>query len=331
MTRISGMLTNCPVLESLIIAYHPRRAAGFHLPAADDFLLCARWSTLRSLVLTNLRCSSIAGADAIASFLSAHGQLESLHLDVSFGTARAPLCLHDDTLPRLKELKANRDVTSAILACPVLSSECCRPLETLKGLKLSGLGGNAFLTNLRAYGQTVRRVELLSYTDIDEVRKLAEAAPQLTWLDVGKRIDVHGGASAAMGVDRAGRPAPAITTNFTEWANTLAILPQLGTFHGVRFFYEVAPSVLAAPVHASSSGPPLHGATIPSAPSERTRLPVTPSDRSRMRKNEEVAATFAWKCPKLRRMDHWEEGAGRVVILSRDGDKVRYEVRRVRA
>lgn len=330
MTRISGMLTNCPVLESLIIAYHPRRAAGFHLPAVDDFLLCARWSTLRSLVLTNLRCSSIAGADAVAAFLSAHGQLEVLHLDVSFGAARAPLCLHDDTLPRLKELKANRDVTSAILACPVLSAQSCRPLETLKGLKLSGPGGNAFLASLRAFGQTVKRVELLSHTDIDEVKRLAESAPQLTWLDVGKRTDVHGGTNAAIGVDRAGRPAPAIATNFTEWANALALLPQLGTFHGVRFFYEVAPSALAAPMHASSSGP-APGATIPSAPSDRTRLPVTPSDRSRMRKNEEVAATFAWKCPKLRRMDHWEEGAGRVVILSRDGDKVRYEVRRVRA
>lgn len=328
MTRISGMLTNCPVLESLSVTYHPRRLAGFHLPAADDFLLCARWSTLQSLVLTNLRCSPISGADAVASFLSAHAQLEVLHLDVSFGTARAPLCLHDDTLPKLKELKANRDVTSAILACPILSSESGRPLEILKGLRLSGPGGEAFLANLRAFGQTAKRIELVSYADIDEIRKLAEAAPQLTWLDVGKRIEVHGGAATAMGVDRAGRPAPPIATNFAEWAGILAHLPQLATFHGVRFFYEVAPSALAAPTHNSSSGLP--GTTIPSAPSERTRLPVTPSDRSRMRKNEEVAATFASKCPKLRRMDHWEEGTGRIVVLARDGDKVRYEVRRVK-
>ncbi|KZT66597.1 hypothetical protein DAEQUDRAFT_730009 [Daedalea quercina L-15889] len=331
MTRISGMLTNCPVLESLSIAYQPRRAAGFHLPAADDFLLCARWSTLRTLTLTNLRCSPIAGPDAVASFLAAHSELEVLHLDISFG-GRTAVCLPDETLPKLKELKASRETANAVLACPV--SPLGRPLETLKGLKLSGSGGDAFLANLRAFGQAIKRVELLSYTDVDEVRKLAEAAPQLTWLDVGRRVDAHGVAGTAMGVDRAGRPAPAIATNFTEWAGALAHFPQLATFHGVRFFYEVAPSALVPPSaafapHNSSSGP--HGgATIPLAPSERSRLPLTPSDRSRMRKNEEVAAALAGKCQKLRRLDHWEEGTGRVVILAREGDKVRYEVRRVR-
>ncbi|KAH9932343.1 uncharacterized protein B0H18DRAFT_987658 [Fomitopsis serialis] len=337
MTRISGMLTNCPVLESLSIAYQPRRAVGFHLPAADDFLLCARWSTLRTLALTNLRCSPLAGPDAVASFLAAHVQLEVLHLDISFGAARAAtICLADETLPRLKELKASREVASAILACPILPTKAHpegRPLETLKGLRLSGPGGNVFLANLGAFGHIVKRIELVNYADIDEVRKLSDAAPQLTWLDVGKRIDGHGAAGTAMGVDRAGRPAPAIATNFTEWASVLAHFPQLATFHGVRFFYEVAPAALAPPsasfVHNSSSG--VHAATIPLAPSERTRLPVTPSDRSRMRKNEEVAATFAWKCQKLRRMDHWEEGTGRVVVLLRDGDKARYEVRRVRS
>ncbi|TFY62090.1 hypothetical protein EVJ58_g4085 [Rhodofomes roseus] len=336
MTRISRMLTNCPVLESLSIAYQPRRAPGFYLPAADDLLLCARWSTLRTLVLSNLRCSALAGPDAVASFLAAHVQLEVLHLDLSFGQARTSICLPDETLPKLKELKASREMANAILACPVLPTVTHpegRPLETLKGLKLAGPGGDAFVANLRAFGQTVKRIELLGYTDMDEIRKLSDAAPQLTWLDVGKRIDGHGAAGAAMGVDRAGRPAPAIATNFAEWASVLAHFPSLATFHGARFFYEIAPSALAQPsaafVHNSSSGP--HAmATIPLAPSERTRLPITPSDRSRMRKNEEVAATLAWKCQKLRRLDHWEEGTGRVVILLRDGDKVRYEVRRVR-
>lgn len=92
-----------------------------------------------------------------------------------------------------------------------------------------------------------------------------------------------------------------------EWAAILAQLPQLTTFHGVRFFYEVAQG---------------SGATA--------SVPLTLSERSRMRRNDEIASLLAWKCTKLRRLDHWEEGSGRVVVLLRDGDKVRYEVRRVK-
>jgi len=62
-------------------------------------------------------------------------------------------------------------------------------------------------------------------------------------------------------------------------------------------------------------------------------------DRSRIRKNDEVAGVFAWKCPKLRRLDYWEEGAGKVIVLIKDGQEravggekegVRWEVRRAR-
>jgi hypothetical protein len=64
-----------------------------------------------------------------------------------------------------------------------------------------------------------------------------------------------------------------------------------------------------------------------------------------MRKNDEIAGVLAWKCPKLRRVDYWEEGAGKVVVLLREreqghghGDeggkeregKARWEVRRLR-
>ena len=76
------------------------------------------------------------------------------------------------------------------------------------------------------------------------------------------------------------------------------------TFHGVKLFYEVTA--------ADPSGP------------------LSASERSRQRKNEEVASVLAWKCPKLRRLDHWEEGSGKVVVLVRDGEKVRYETRRVK-
>ena len=54
------------------------------------------------------------------------------------------------------------------------------------------------------------------------------------------------------------------------------------------------------------------------------------SDRSRTRKNDEVASVLAWKCPKLRRLDLWDDASGRVVVLIRDAERVRYEVRRVK-
>lgn len=84
----------------------------------------------------------------------------------------------------------------------------------------------------------------------------------------------------------------------------LAPLTELTTFHGVRLFYEVS-------------------STDPNAA-------VSLSERSKLRKNEEIVSTLVWKCAKLRRVDHWEEGSGRVVIIIRDGEKARYEVRRVR-
>ncbi|KAJ7277458.1 hypothetical protein C8J57DRAFT_1309327, partial [Mycena rebaudengoi] len=85
-------------------------------------------------------------------------------------------------------------------------------------------------------------------------------------------------------------------SNAAEWVQLLAGLPELATFYGVRFFYEV-----------------------------------------RVRKNDEVAGVLAWKCVKLKRVDHWEEGGGKVVVLVRDGErergaeKVRWEIRRVKA
>ena len=193
LTRISSMLHACPNLESLSISYIPRHAPGFFNPVADDFLLCGRWASLRALTLTSLWCTPHAGLDAAAAFLSALASLEVLHLDVSFGTAAnggggggalAPsFKFPPNCLPRLRELKASREVAGALLASGV-----GRPLETLKGVKLSGSARDrAFLDALKAFGQTVRRLELAGWNEMEDVRRLAECAPGLVWLDLGKR------------------------------------------------------------------------------------------------------------------------------------------------
>jgi hypothetical protein len=61
-----------------------------------------------------------------------------------------------------------------------------RPLESLKGFKLGGGRDTALLQSLKGY-PNLKRVDLLAFNDIEDVRKLAEFAPNVTWLDVGKR------------------------------------------------------------------------------------------------------------------------------------------------
>ncbi|KAJ6590168.1 hypothetical protein DFH09DRAFT_222828 [Mycena vulgaris] len=302
LSRIGGMLSHCPNLEALDISYAQVRNTPSSHPMADELLLYSRFPHLTSLALTNLRCSI---ADAPATFLSTHTQITHLRLDL--GTS-SRLVLPPNTLPHLRELHCNRDIATAVLSCP---SDAPRPLETLKGVRLAGpttpcpdsTGASAdqlFLTSLRRYGADVRRIELAGWSEMDDVRRLAECAPGLVWLDIGKK-----GASR-------GPPV----SNAAEWALLLAGLPELTTFHGVRFFYEVSATA-----------------------SVSTNVNLTMADRSRVRKNDEVAGVLAWKCVKLRRLDHWEEGGGKVVVLVRDGErergaenlKVRWEVRRVKA
>ncbi|CCM01344.1 uncharacterized protein FIBRA_03394 [Fibroporia radiculosa] len=301
MSRISSMLTNCPILESLDIGYTPRRNPGFFNPVMDDFLLCGRWPHLRSLSLSNLWCSPHAGFDATATFLFAHSQLETLHLDISFGAGapggaapRRPFMLPPNSLPRLRELRASKEIANAVLECPC-DAPGGRPLETIKGVRLSGsTWDQVFFANLRIFGASLKRLELAGWNEMDDIKRLVECVPQLAWLDIGKRAG--SGVTNAVLQAHTSKPAPLITTNFVEWAALLANMSNLATFHGARFFYEVASTSTAA-------------------------VPLSISDRSRVRKNDEVASMLAWKCPKLRRLDHWEEGSGKVIVLLRDGDK----------
>ena len=81
-------------------------------------------------------------AEAPSSFLSAHPSLEVLHMDTNIHSrpAAAQLVLTDGALPRLREIKASREVINAILVCP---SKEKRPLEVIKGFKLSGYNNSA--------------------------------------------------------------------------------------------------------------------------------------------------------------------------------------------
>lgn len=147
--------------------------------------MCGRWKSLASLTLDNLWCTT-QGLDCLAAFLSAHTNLEILHFDstVASITTLATL-LPPNTLPRLKELKSNREFANAILSC---KTDAPRPLETLKGIRLSGFEWDrAFFANLARAGGKISRVELAGWNEMEDLRKLLECVPKLTWLDVGNR------------------------------------------------------------------------------------------------------------------------------------------------
>ena len=290
------MLHHCPNLQSLDISYSSTRN-GFANPRGDDLFLCGRWSALRSLTLTNLACS-LEGLGAVSTFLLAHPYIESLHLDLGRVVAQQ-LVLLPNTLPRLRELRCSKDIAMAVLNCP---SESMRPLESLKGVRLAGQAWDAaFLDALKFGGSTIKRLDLAAYTELEDIRRLAECVPKLAWLDVGKKANSNVNMNVTV-------------SNVVDWAELLTQLPELTTFHGVRFFYEVTDAAAIAAATNSSSA------------SSNMSL----SDRSRVRKNDEVASVLAWKCPKLRRLDHWDENSGKVIVLLKDGEKVRWETRRVK-
>ena len=213
------------------MSYTPRTQPGFHNPAADAFLLTGRWAHLRALTLSTLWCTPHAGPTALAAFLAAHPALETLHLDISFGAGNdaaargAPLKLAPGSLPRLRELRASRDVVVAVLTCPFSDPEvdegvgAVRPLETIKGVRLGGpVRDRAFLDSLRAHGQTVRRLELAGWNDMEDVRRLVECVPRLTWLDLGRRTSTAMPGAAATGA--------AATSHATAKAAVAHVVPN---------------------------------------------------------------------------------------------------------
>jgi hypothetical protein len=278
----------------------------------------SHWTNLTKLVLTDLRFSPGAGLDAAATFLSDHPNVEVLHLEVTCGVRGGwgRVILPPNTLPRLREIKANKEVVNTILECPC---DAPRPIETIKGVRLSGSSvsdsswdqDQGFFANLRKYKAALKRIELSGWNEMEDIRRLVECVPGLTWLDVGKKT--------TNGVPLV-KDKFAPVNNTVEWTILLSTLPELTTFHGVRFFYFVADGIMA-----------------------RKMDEVSASDRSRIRKNDKIASLLAWKCPKLRSLDHWDDTAGRVIVLVRnsgactngnvppDEKKVGWDVRRVKA
>ena len=147
--------------------------------------MCGRWETLTSLTLNNLWCTT-QGLDCLATFLSAHNNLETLHFDSTVASiATLATLLPYNSLPRLKELQSNREFANAILSC---KSAAPRPLETLKGIRLSGSEWDrTFFANLARAGGKISRVELTGWNEMEDLRKLLECVPKLSWLDVGNR------------------------------------------------------------------------------------------------------------------------------------------------
>lgn len=160
----------------------PTRSQIAHLPPVNE-LLEGRWTNLTGPSLSSgVHCTSTTN---LSDFLSEHHQLESLHLDVA-GVHN--LDLRPDTLPHIREVIATKDVLNAVLGCNLSSGEGLRPIESVKGFKLSGVHATVdgkrvdheLLHNLKKHSSTLHRVELGGWHDMDDVRRLASSLPGLT-------------------------------------------------------------------------------------------------------------------------------------------------------
>lgn len=331
--------------QHLSVTFIRLRSPSGSLPVLDN-LADHRWANLRSLTVVGLRATS----SSLSQLLMGHPLLETLHLEV-FGVYS--LALKSGSLPNLKELHADKGIISSILDT---SFDEPQKLEVVKGFKLSGIhamvdGKHAdtpLFHNLKRHSRTIRRVELAGWNDMDDIRKLASSLPNVAHLDVGKRLGANPGRAAAQG-------GP--VTNFEEWLEVLDKLPELSALHGVKFFYEISSANLLSPVNNNpnlstpSSYSTATGSAADSAVAAKINNQMSLMDRSRIKKNDWTASMLVWRCPKLRRVDHWDDGTSRAIVLTRgpvtalaadpsaesgdvaakENNKVRWEVRRMKA
>lgn len=80
------------------------------------------------------------------------------------------------------------------------------------------------------------------------------------------------------------------------------LVPAIETFFGVKLFRQ-----------------------IPDIPVDD----MGASDRSKAKRNAEIASNLARQCLKLRRLQHWEDGGSKIIVLLRRDPERRYKVVRV--
>jgi hypothetical protein len=172
-------------MQSLHVGYEHRRGPGSVLPMADDFLTSSHWPQLTTLTLKNLLCTQTAGMAAAAMFLSMHANLQVLHLDISVIQGRPRLILPPNSLPHLREIHSSKYMVNTILEC---HTDKPRPLEVIKGVSLNDESwDDVFFANLKKCGSLIKRVDLAGWSEMEDIRLLADCVPKLTWLNVGQR------------------------------------------------------------------------------------------------------------------------------------------------
>ena len=191
----------------------------------------------------------------------------------------------------------------------------------------------------------VRTIELSGWHDTEEIRKLIPSIPNVQYLDLGKKL---GAMARRNGHTERGGPSsnPGLpASNITEgMIDLLSTLPELSTLHGVKFFYELSSAPTDAWVSTCDTSTSALAMACVNSTRQSHTAQMSVMERSRMRKNDEIAGVLAWKCGKLRWVDHWDEGSSKIIQLLRDNDvlqtddggtpggkdKVRWEVRRVK-
>lgn len=245
--------------------------------------------------------------------------------------------LPPNSLPRLREVEARQAVLNAILdsSCIAEGGQFLRPLEVVKGFSLSGTQPNSPPANLRLdqilmshlarHSSTIKRVELAGWHDMDDVKSLAKSIPGVNYLDLGKRLGV-----GSRDPGRFSAPSAPVT-NIEEWLDVLEGLTELKALHGIKFFYEVSalnapsgPTLIAGTTSLASAGSSTANSTLAGDSSALGLKPFGNSndhmslmDRSRTKKNDWMASMLVWRCPKLRRVDHWDPSESKVIVLTR--------------
>ncbi|KIK62743.1 hypothetical protein GYMLUDRAFT_990145 [Collybiopsis luxurians FD-317 M1] len=268
---------------SLNRAYTQSRSLPHVHLSVDNLFLFGCWPNLTSLTLTNLRCSPSTGLDAASSFLFTHLNLEILHLDMSPGTT---------------------------------TCDAPGPLEIIKGVRLTQAtdlqqSADAFFFNLCRHGVNVKQVALTSWHEMEDIQRLVESTPKLAWLNLGKKGNGgHHNRLGGSGASSSGAAAKSSSSshfsvvNANEWAMLLSAAPELTTFHGVKFFYEVSLQAQASianaanlPLYVNGSASNSNSGTGP-APGATAHvnlnlMNLSMTDRSRIRKNDETASMLA--------------------------------------